>query len=203
MNSEQDVGTKERLLMSGATLFAEKGFAGVSVRQICLHANTSANMIHHFYNSKDGLLKAIIEQFGIGVFSVPLKILCKTPNSREAFAIQMSLLFETTLEAYIEYRPLLMVAIREQANPEGLIHYSEAFIKFIEQAKTLGYVRKELDSAMITGFLLDRILNQVQFAPWMKNQNGQDVMNDADYRQQWCEANLDLFMNGFQTNPAL
>ena len=52
---------RNRLFDSATLLFAEKGFDSVSVREICTHATTSINMIHHYFGSKQGLLNAIVE----------------------------------------------------------------------------------------------------------------------------------------------
>ena len=188
--------TKERLLTSGALLFAEKGFAGVSVREICQHAETSMNMIHHYFESKDGLLKAIVEQFSSHVFALPMRLLDKPPRSKEDFESRIEMLFEATLDACIEHRVILMVAVREQANPGALAEYMKRFEDFLEQAKKKGFVRKELDSGMVPGFLLERIINQIQFAPWIKKIYAKDILGDPKYQKQWCQSNLDLFMNG-------
>jgi AcrR family transcriptional regulator len=191
-----EIPAKDRLLLSGALLFGQKGFEGVSVREICKHANTSMNMIHHYFESKDGLLQSIVEQFSDQVFVVPLKLLQKPPKSKEDFHSRMEMLFEATLDAYIDQRDLLMVIIREQADPEALTEYVNKFAVFLDSAKKSGYVRKEIDSSMITGIMLDRILNQVQFAPWIKRKHGVDLLTDDAYRQRWCESNLEVFLNG-------
>ena len=196
MNKPTDTPTKDRLLKSGAILFAEKGFAGVSVREICKHAETSMNMIHHYFESKDGLLQAIVEQFSTHVYAVPMRLLDKPPRSKEDLQSRIELLFEATLDASIEHRVILMVVIRELANPGALAEYMKRFGDFLEQAKKKGFVRKELDSDMVTGFLLDRIINQIQFAPWIKKIYGRDILSDPKYNKQWCQSNLDLFMNG-------
>ena len=51
--ARKQIPSKERLMSSGAALFSEKGYAGVSVREICKHAKTSMNMIHHYFKNKD------------------------------------------------------------------------------------------------------------------------------------------------------
>jgi hypothetical protein len=56
---------------------------------------------------------------------------------------------------------------------------------------------------MITGFLLDRILNQVQLAPWIKGTYGTDVLSDPEYKQRWCRSNLDVFVNGIVPEPPM
>ncbi len=175
---------------------AEKGFSGVSVREICKHAGTSINMIHHYFGSKAGLLDAIVEQFSSEVFAIPMRLLEKPARSKEDFLSRLELLFETTLDAYIEQRSVALVVVREQADPEALPQYMARFISFLEDAKRKGYVREQLHTEMVTGFLLDRILNQVQLAPWIQRNYGTDLLNDAGYKRRWCEANLDVFLHG-------
>lgn len=183
-------------MTSGSLLIAEKGFDGVSVREICAHADTSINMIHHYFGSKQGLLEAIVDQFSSGVFAVPMRLIDKDPRSEEDFLSRVELLFESTLDAFIEHRSVLLVVIREQADPEALPEYMARFTSFLERAKERGYVRAELDPEMISGFFLDRMLNQVQLAPWIRRNYGTDLLSDPDYKRRWCRSNLDVFLNG-------
>ncbi len=191
-----DLPVKDRLLASATELMAERGFGGVSVRDICSHAGTSINMVHHYYGSKQGMLDAIVAQFSAAVFAVPMRLIETPPRSADDFVSRMELLFASTLDAYIEHRGLMMVVVREQANPEALPAYQEALTGFLDQAKKRGFVRAEVDSEMVVGLLLDRILNQVQMAPWIKANYGTDLLSDADYRARWSLANLDVFLNG-------
>ena len=196
MNEKGSNSTKERLLSSGALLICEKGFSGVSVREICSHADTSMNMIHHYFGCKDGLLNAISESYGENVFALPLKFLSKEPKSKEDFLCRIELVFETTLEACIENRLILMITIREQQSPKALLEYMAGFKAFIDIGIDKGFARKELDSAMITGFILDRIVNQVQFSPWINDEFGTDIFNDQSYLKRWSQSNIDVFING-------
>lgn len=199
MSGATDEPTKARLLESGARLIAEKGFDGASVREICTDADTSINMIHHYFGNKQGLLDAIVEQFSSGVFALPLRIIERDPRNAEDFISRMELLFEATLDAYIEHRAVFLVVLREQADPEALPEFMSRFADFLDRAKRHGFVRNEVDSEMITGFLLDRILNQVQLAPWIKRNYGLDLLTDTDYKHRWCQSNLDVFLNGVLT----
>lgn len=58
----------------------------------------------------------------------------------------------------------------------------QRFAEFVEQAQKEGFVRKELDCDMITGCLLDRVVNQIQFAPWIKKNCGTDLLGDPEYK---------------------
>ncbi len=182
--------------MSGAQLMADKGFDGVSVREVCADARTSINMVHHYFGSKQGLLDAIVGQFSSGVFALPMRLLDKEPRSEAEFLSIIELLFESTLEAFMEHRLVMLVVGREQADPVALPMYMERVATFLERAKGSGFVRDEVDTDMIAGFFLDRILNQVQFAPWVKRNYGANLLSDPEYKQRWCQSNLDIFLNG-------
>jgi AcrR family transcriptional regulator len=199
MGESNPPSTKSRLLTSATHLMAEKGFDGVSVREVCAHAGTSSNMVHHYFSSKQGLLDAIVEQFSSGVFAVPMRLIDKDPRSKEDFLSRIELLFDATLDAFIENREVVLVVVREQADPEALPEYMAHLAGFLERAKAKGFVREEIDSEMITGFFLDRMLNQVQLAPWIKRNYGTDLLTDPDYKQRWCQSNLDVFVNGIAT----
>ena len=193
MQAEHD--TRQRLLNAGALLIAEKGYGGASIRTICAQANASTNQIHYYFGSKQGLLDAIVEQFGTNVFTVSSRLLQNPAKSRDDFRSRIELLFETTLEAYLHNRVLFLVVLREEAVPPALTEYMSLFGDFLEQGKQQGFVRAELDSEMLTGAMLDRILNQVQFAPWIKTHYGFDLY-EPTYRKRWCASNVDLFLYG-------
>jgi AcrR family transcriptional regulator len=197
MNETRDPPVRDRLLASGTALFAEKGFDGVSVREICKHAHTSMNMIHHYFGNKEGLLREVVGQLNENVFVVPMRLLESPARSREEFQTRMEMLFETTLEAYIQHRDVLVVAVREQADLPAIREYMARFVEFIGQAKEGGIVRQELDADMISGAMLDRILSQVHNAPFIMRTFAVDVLTDREYQQRWCRANLDLFLHGF------
>ena len=188
--------SKQRLLTSGAALISEKGYAGVSVREICKHAETSINMIHHFFGSKEGLLVAIIESYGENVFLLPMKLLEFEPQTKVDFVSRIALVFETTLDAFIANREILMITIREQKSPKLLLEYMQALKQFIDNAKEQGFTRENLDTEMLTGFMLDRLINQVQFAPWIRDKFVTDVLHDKAYLKRWSQSNIDIFLHG-------
>ncbi len=52
------IDTREQLLASATSLFAEHGFDGTSVRDITTAARANQAAIHYHFGSKDGLLRA-------------------------------------------------------------------------------------------------------------------------------------------------
>lgn len=195
MSETNAVPTRQRLLSAGAEVFAEKGYEGGSTRDICARANTSINMVHHYFGNKAGLLEAIVEQYGEHVLAVPMQLLAVPAKSRDDFISRIEMLFVTTLEACLEHRNLLKVVMREDASPQALVDYTDTFVQFLDQGKQHGLVREGLDTTMITGAILDRIINQVLYIPGLSQAHGIDV-TDPGYRQRWCTSNVDFFVHG-------
>jgi len=55
--------TRRRLLNAGLRLFAEHGFRGVSVRDLCAAAGANLAAVSYHFGSKEGLYQAIFEAF--------------------------------------------------------------------------------------------------------------------------------------------
>ena len=54
-------GTRDRLLETASHLFAEKGYASTSVREIVARAGVSKPVLYYYFQSKEGLYYAILK----------------------------------------------------------------------------------------------------------------------------------------------
>jgi TetR/AcrR family transcriptional regulator len=54
-------GVRETLLLAGINLFAEKGYAGSSVREIVSLAGVTKPVLYYYFQSKEGLFQAILD----------------------------------------------------------------------------------------------------------------------------------------------
>ena len=54
---------KDRILDAATSLFAQRGFHGVGVREIASAANVNVAMISYYFNGKVGILQAIMDGF--------------------------------------------------------------------------------------------------------------------------------------------
>jgi len=57
-----ELETKDRLLDVAIDLFASRGYAGTSIRDIAGAIGMSISTIYHYYGSKEGILLAIVDQ---------------------------------------------------------------------------------------------------------------------------------------------
>jgi AcrR family transcriptional regulator len=56
-----EVRSSDRILQSALDLFSSKGYDATSVREICEAARITKPTLYHFYKSKDGLYRALVE----------------------------------------------------------------------------------------------------------------------------------------------
>lgn len=76
--------TKERILKVATELFAKKGYAGTSIRDIAKCANVNLSMISYYFNNKEGLYQAVLTQHIHNPKSV-IQTLKDAKNPKEAF----------------------------------------------------------------------------------------------------------------------
>lgn len=55
--------TRDRLIDSARFLFWERGFAGTSMSELLAHAKVNSGSFYHFFDSKEALLRAVLEQY--------------------------------------------------------------------------------------------------------------------------------------------
>src|SRR4026208_351260 len=55
------VRNNDRILKSALELFSDKGYEATSVREICEAAGITKPTLYHFYGSKEGVYRALVE----------------------------------------------------------------------------------------------------------------------------------------------
>jgi len=84
MQAEEHHATAERILQVASKLFAEKGFANVSVRDICRETGTSPPVIYYYFRNKKGLFDAVARrQISMDVFIKKLSKVSEAEDPRK------------------------------------------------------------------------------------------------------------------------
>ena len=193
---EKNEPVKDRLFKSATLLFAEKGFDSVSVREICKHAGTSMNMIHHYFDSKEGLFNAIVASFTEKVFAFPLRLLEKNVATKEEFVTRFELFFEELLTALIEQRSVLHVIKRHDVEASAMTELYQKFVVFLKNSQEKGFMQSHIEPELISGFVMERLATQVLYTAQFASQSDYDIVENADYRAKWTRSNLNLFLYG-------
>ncbi len=196
--------TRQSIIDAATTLFSKHGYRGASVREICANAGASANAITYHFGSKEQLYLEILDRFNALQLSHAEAALSAEPRSRQEFEIRIELFFEQLLDVYLTNRETLLIIFREferllpdedNSRIGEMAKTNFAVSKYIKRAIDLGFVADDVDPDIVTGILLDRLINQAHFAH--THQNFFNVTTyDPEYRTYWVRATLRVIFNG-------
>src|SRR4026209_2058767 len=74
------VRSNDRILKSALELFSDKGYEATSVREICEAAGITKPTLYHFYGSKEGVYRALVDG-ALDDFSRAVTRAMQTPGS--------------------------------------------------------------------------------------------------------------------------
>jgi len=121
--STLEVNARERLLETATALFAEKGYAGASVREIVEKAGVSRPVLYYYFKSKEGLFYAILEWAA----GVQQNILNEIFEARGTVMERFIFLYRRVYEGIQQYKSLyIMIHGLIYGPPEGVPEYDFA-----------------------------------------------------------------------------
>jgi AcrR family transcriptional regulator len=137
---------REQIMEAALRVFAKKGFAGASNKDIAEEAGITPGLIYHYFESKEGLLKAIYEDRSpVNIIrSVPAQILELPPEQFLRFAVKHML---TGVEDE-KFLPLLQLYLPEAIYHPELAPFMTAIIDQGSQFMA-GYLSAKMESGEI------------------------------------------------------
>jgi TetR/AcrR family transcriptional regulator, regulator of cefoperazone and chloramphenicol sensitivity len=200
VTSADDLSSRARLRDAAVRLFAERGVAGTSVRDIAEAAGVTAGLITHHFGSKERL-KAAVDELMIEVFTAPLAAAPSDRTSPTAEGVAESLAH--TMAAHPDLRAYLRRSFLENDPASG-----EVFDRFV------GLLRKRLAEMQAAGTLradLDLEWAPLQvlflhFGPLLLGPAVERILNIDSYAddviRRRSRAHLELLNRGFLSDPS-
>lgn len=191
-----NMDAREKLLAAGTHLFAQKGFAAVSIRELAIAAKTNSALISYYFGGKEGLYAAVLEvQFApVDSIIAKLKELRLSPLERIAAYAQ------GVLQIHSQNPHIVRFLYSEFANPTPVFGTIQCAVQkiydflhqTIEEGMACGQLRKDINpshavlaiASMMNFYFLSRPLRQA-FLPASGEQ-------DAHY---FADA-LNIYLNG-------
>ncbi|WP_029040371.1 TetR/AcrR family transcriptional regulator [Cucumibacter marinus] len=138
MNDTQQ-NTRQRIIEAALPLFAEKGFAGASIRAIARNAGIRESSLYNHFISKNDLFSAILTDTGPGVVSrIVAHILSAT--SRLDFTAAMTRFSSELSQAWRDPRhlQLYLISLREpsvlrETTGEGPAHWVRGAVEALAE----------------------------------------------------------------------
>jgi TetR/AcrR family transcriptional regulator len=127
-NQTLEVNARQRLLETATELFAEKGYAGTSVREIVEKAGVSKPVLYYYFKSKDGLFYAVLEW----AVNIQQKILNEIFESKGTVLDRFIIFYRRVYEGVRQYQSLyVMIHGLIYGPPQGVPEYD--FAKYQRQ----------------------------------------------------------------------
>jgi AcrR family transcriptional regulator len=153
--------TKSLLLDAGRALFAQRGFDGVSVKEICERAGVNVSLVSYHFEGKEGLYQACLECFSRDKLGTAERIL-ETPKTTDELRVRLLLFADELLRFHID-DPLTARMVHRAVTLESdiaagvfdrtFVPLFESFVMFLRAAQAEGLMRPELDPFLAaTGF---------------------------------------------------
>ncbi len=192
---------QERLIKVAMRLFAEKGFDGITVRDISSAAGVSVGLINHHFGSKEGLREAV-DRYFLSQFEEVLHI--QTPA--------VSLDNDSGLEPFVEWTEDwidrhvgewdISKAYMRRALLEGSDWGANLFERFYQVARTVvdrmdaeGRLRPDVDRLWLPLLMMYMELGTLLLEPFVEKVLGKSGFDRALWRRRY-RAYTDLIHRG-------
>lgn len=173
MQTEEHGGTAEKILEVSSRMFAEKGFANVSVRDICRETETTPPVIYYYFGSKKGLFDAVARrQISMTDFIRRLRAMSRLANPKKGLEAFISVY----LASFPEHTFAIGLYMRDsgtldkhsaQMVSEDLEEISSIATELVERSMSKGILRKtdpKLAVDCLLGMLNRVIFQHIHFA---------------------------------------
>ncbi|MBN2549832.1 MAG: TetR/AcrR family transcriptional regulator [Anaerolineales bacterium] len=192
---EGDQSSREHILSVAAQLFLERGFANVSIRDICEKSDVTPPTIYHYFGNKEKLFQAVVRR------TLSLR------GFREAlmFAVQAQSNPEARLKTFIHQ--YLLSFPRDFFNPGMFLQYStQLYGVSTERVMSEFLAIDELALNIILEGINTHVFREVnpqQAALYLMNLLMAFVLGEVHYNQhndpdETAQYIIDLFLNGLR-----
>ncbi len=195
--------TQFALLKAAEELFAQRGYEGTSVKEICEKAGVNVSLISYHFEGKEGLYRAVLAQFGSRGLELAERILT-SPKSKEEFLVRLKMFTAEIVNAHAENPHCTRIIHRESImdNPivkdvfeKSFAKVFHRFLAFISEARQQGYVRKGMDPVIGASAFFGSVTHFCNTDPIRKQMFGLTIKDEV-FRAKAVEQLVEIFIGG-------
>ena len=158
---------RDAFLTSARRLFAEKGFDGVSVKELAQSTGCNAALVNYYFKSKKGLYReCVMPLLGAGLATMERTL--RTPTSRQDFLTRFELFVEDLIVTHLQLQDLCIILKRDSNTDVVQELYKQHFVSlsnrlrvFLRGAKRAKIVRQDLDTEIAALFVLSSVFQLI------------------------------------------
>ncbi len=195
--------TADRIIAAATRLFATKGYAGTSTKEVCEAAGANIAAIHYHFGTKENLYRHIIEQFAAERMESARKTL-QAPMNADDLRVRLEIFLSQIVEAILQQPDVAILiqrgiemsdSISEDAFRNNIVRLFEKLVEFFTQAKKRGILAAEVDPFIAAGFIRSQFLHQTRYDDVLKKYYGYSL-KDEKYRARWIHQTVRIFLEG-------
>jgi AcrR family transcriptional regulator len=199
----RELSTSERIIAAATALFAKKGFAGTSTKEICEAAAVNIAAVHYHFGTKEQLLRHILESYG-GARLKALQRTLEPPKNAGELSFRLRMFLAEALEPFLLQPDLcrlvqtemeLLHARSEDAFRKTFLPVFETLVDFLSQAKRQKLIAKDIDPRLAGRMLYSLICQGTRCDDVNQRLHGVSL-RDSAYRAKWLDQVLSVFLNG-------
>lgn len=112
---ESSENTKDFILKTAISLFAERGYDSIGVQEICTKANVTKPTLYYYFGSKAGLLQSIVDNYANELCNK----ICDAAIYKHDFQNSLTLLYKTVIQFAKKNRDLFSLHCILSSAPDG------------------------------------------------------------------------------------
>lgn len=121
---KSEANSKERILAVAAKLFAEKGYDGVGVREICAKSGVNVSMVSYYFGGKEELYNALLDDLNARSAAFLAPYLDFNIDLYQLSKTEVVQLLEQVVDKVVDFiytqvsQDLLTILLHEQQSPK-------------------------------------------------------------------------------------
>lgn len=156
------------------------------------------------FGSKGDLYRSILDRFMQQRMASAERMLSAQPEDLAELRLRLIFFCEETMISLIDDPAILRIALDEMLGgfahggervAEAIRDLEQRLTDFLTSTQSQGLLRDEVDPAIFSGTLLERVLNQVRYVE-VHMELWHTTPLDPEYRRHWIEQMVDLCIYG-------
>lgn len=198
--------TEARILATATKLFAQKGYAATSTKEICRGAAVNIAAVHYHFKTKENLYRRIVSDFGRQGLEKISRIL-RPPATVDELRVRLEIFLESIAELIVDQPDVAHIILRDVDIMTSLCRdiFMSTFCRvhsrlvvFLKGAKRKGIVRDDADPSLVAHLLVGRFAHQHQNDREIRALLGLGDLADAAYRSRCARETVRLLLSGIE-----
>lgn len=200
--------TREALIKAGRKLFAKNGLDGVTVRDIAQEAEVNVAAISYHFEGKEGLYRAVIEEFAMEKQDVIRDQVGSPPKTVDEYRFVFRMMVSRFLADVMQKPEVCRIMMKEidaglpiakDIFEKTLLENFNMIIGFHKSAQELGIVKRGLNP-QIVALMIQGIVFHLQRVEDVRKKFFKETLQDERNQKEAVDTICDIFLNGMLVN---